>query len=444
MGKRIFAYCTAVIVCFGMLAGCGSEEDSGKSSKVSSTASAATDAKTSETDEGIEGSVAETETETEQETVTTEPETAAETTETVTEAPATEPATETISVSGSFIPGMIGMPASELIQMFGGEFEAEIVFGGVYGLKFSELEDTWFYIEDHGFDELCSDYSYGVTDELKEAIASSDAPVERINMRSGKLDDFSIGMSYNECADFIGDFPVMGSDNGEYINGDLSSFCYAYFHTGGYVIELHFDCDNQLGYDANTGAFLRDDTPDIAADVIKKYDPLLQTICIKPFRQIDSSKIKAIKASSYLDPIEDGSYTHTYGPSHLIDYSLASCWCENAPGSGEGEYVDFTLDEGTEVHYAVIYNGLLENERSFNNNGRVSKLKIYSDGDYPYDMSFLLPTGYNKNYPRAIPMYQHDTKSVRFEVVDAVKGDKYEDTCISEIVLGITENISFE
>ena len=133
-----------------------------------------------------------------------------------------------------------------------------------------------------------------------------------------------------------------------------------------------------------------------------------------------------IRASSRLDPV--GSYTYVENNTTNVN---GKCWSEGKPGSGIGEYVEYYDSKIQTVSQCTIYNGYDENEQSFKNNGRLTKVTFeFSDGSQlTYDIDPDTMSGQTFYFGKAI-----DTYSIKVIIADAKDGDKYQDTCISCII----------
>lgn len=138
-----------------------------------------------------------------------------------------------------------------------------------------------------------------------------------------------------------------------------------------------------------------------------------------------------IKASSYLAYIKDSSY---YAKS-ANDLSYKTAWVEGKDCEGKGEYLEyFFKNKSPRITKIIVSNGFVKSEAVWRNNNRVKMLKLYVN-DKPYgilqlddsrdDQVFEVGTlGHNQNGTDLI---------LRFEIVEVYKGDKFNDTAITEI-----------
>lgn len=205
----------------------------------------------------------------------------------------------------SYMPELIGKKVSEISAMMDGEFELEMDYlPGIYAMYNYEIfPNVKFYFTDKSQNDLIEDRENfpEVSDDIKKLLADSSSTIEKINIYSGgpAVDDFRVGMTYKECSNFLGDFPVSGGDLGEYFCGAPASVYYGYMNRGSNAeIELHFSLEGQLIRDLNEGKLNREGYMDISAKDIVNYDPKLEVICIKDMGSSDLSP--SASASSVL------------------------------------------------------------------------------------------------------------------------------------------------
>lgn len=139
----------------------------------------------------------------------------------------------------------------------------------------------------------------------------------------------------------------------------------------------------------------------------------------------------AIKASSSLSKAEGSSYV----AKNANDLSYQTAWVEGKDDEGVGEYLEyFFKNRSPRITQIIISNGYVKSEVAWRNNNRVKKLKLYVNGK-PYgilqvadsrdDQVFEVGTlGRNKDGTDLV---------LRFEIMEIYKGDKYNDTAITEI-----------
>ncbi len=147
---------------------------------------------------------------------------------------------------------------------------------------------------------------------------------------------------------------------------------------------------------------------------------------------------KAITASSYLI----SSDTNDYQPQNAHDLSYNSAWVEGVKGYGVGEYLLYHFSaQSPRITTITVVNGYVKNETVWKNNSRVKKIKMYIDNK-PY--AILNLTDQRSEQSFSVPPIGNDVEdwdklenapdwTIKFEILDVYKGDKYDDTVISEI-----------
>lgn len=146
----------------------------------------------------------------------------------------------------------------------------------------------------------------------------------------------------------------------------------------------------------------------------------------KPLKSITMTDIKEVFASSFAQD-EYGSYS----PKNLIDGRMDTCWAEGVGGLGVGENVIITFKEKCKLEGIHIWAGYQKNQDTFDKNSRPATVKLVDENGY--NETFDIP---NRIGMQTLKLKKTmNTKSVKL-VIDRVQpGNKYTDTCISEIDL---------
>ncbi|WP_324028190.1 hypothetical protein QSV08_09745 [Maribacter sp. BPC-D8] len=171
-------------------------------------------------------------------------------------------------------------------------------------------------------------------------------------------------------------------------------------------------------------------------------------------------QIPFCSVSSALSPQKNNNYNHT----SISDLSYATAWVEGVKGDGIGEYVEFNFPaQHPRITAIKIANGYIKDKTTWKNNSRVKQLKVCVNNeefailnlkDVYAEQLFKIPTigyeityrGYNDDgtswyrYKDAngnsLKSYNKEIESgdtIRFEIMSVYKGDKYDDTAITEI-----------
>lgn len=142
----------------------------------------------------------------------------------------------------------------------------------------------------------------------------------------------------------------------------------------------------------------------------------------------NSLLVSNIKASSFL---YDKKYNHK--PEMSCDYDEKTAWC--VKGNGKGEWIRFDVEE-SQLHYkgimnlyrVLIKNGLTINNKFYYSNNRVKKLLFEFSGG---ERKIIELKDNRLDYQ--IFVMNIKTKWIKITIQDIYKGEKYNDTCISEL-----------
>lgn len=155
--------------------------------------------------------------------------------------------------------------------------------------------------------------------------------------------------------------------------------------------------------------------------------------------------VKEVNASSYLS--SQGS--NSYDPINAHDLNYENAWVEGVKGYGEGEKLVYTFSGANpRITDIIIVNGYVKNENSYKNNSRVKKLKVYLDNqpiatlnlnDTIAEQWFSFEPIGTQNRTSFEEMGKLPDWTLTFEIVEVYKGEKYDDTVISEIYFNGTD-----
>lgn len=141
----------------------------------------------------------------------------------------------------------------------------------------------------------------------------------------------------------------------------------------------------------------------------------------------DSGKLMA-SASSELSDVSG-----THHAKYLVDEMYDTVWTENVAGVGVNEWVELRTNDGSKMGVLAIQLaiGHQKSNELMKANGYPTRVRIECDNGYTQEAEFSSPDSdgiIRLNAPQEI-------NSVRITILDAEAGDRYEDTCISEIFL---------
>ncbi|MBR3520623.1 MAG: hypothetical protein IKN77_10995 [Paludibacteraceae bacterium] len=140
----------------------------------------------------------------------------------------------------------------------------------------------------------------------------------------------------------------------------------------------------------------------------------------------------SITASSQLKP--QGAVNYKASNAHDLSYRTA--WVEGVAGYGIGEYLTYTFKGGDpRITTIIVVNGYVKSGKAFKENSRVKKLKVYKD-DKPIAILDLKDIMGEQRFK--IGTLGDNTQGspdwkLKFEIMEVYKGDKYDDTALSEI-----------
>ena len=134
------------------------------------------------------------------------------------------------------------------------------------------------------------------------------------------------------------------------------------------------------------------------------------------------------KASSTLP--DEGRFS--YSATNVLRHD-ASCWCENAAGYGEGEWIELTLPEKQRLNGLQIINGYAGTEEQYEKNAKVTQIRIeFSDGTWTIGNLLTMSTDERLSIQRIQLPYPVYTSYVRITIT-GTESAECEDTCITYI-----------
>jgi hypothetical protein len=134
---------------------------------------------------------------------------------------------------------------------------------------------------------------------------------------------------------------------------------------------------------------------------------------------------------------------NNYAARNAHDLNYKTAWVEGVSGYGIGEYLVYHFPpENPRITEIKVVNGYVKSDKSWRENSRVKKLKLYID-DKPFAILNLQDTK-NEQIFGFSPIGNGDRDdfkklkvgpwwTMKFEIMDVYKGDKYDDTVITEI-----------
>lgn len=159
----------------------------------------------------------------------------------------------------------------------------------------------------------------------------------------------------------------------------------------------------------------------------KNSDSLAAVIEYETMQALESATyFKKAFASSVL-PDQDG---HNYNPSNVLRED-GTCWCEDASGYGEGEWIQLDLPELQRVSGLHLINGYAGTEKQYDYNSKISRLRLdFSDGNSTTVDLQVFKTSQRKTIQNITLSKPVETEYVRITILSVKSGD-CKDTCLT-------------
>lgn len=176
-------------------------------------------------------------------------------------------------------------------------------------------------------------------------------------------------------------------------------------------------------------------------------------VSIQKFPEVDAA-FSGVQASSELQ--EEGQ---DHSAAMVRDKNFSTAWVEGVSGVGEGESITLSAGSSQKVHGVRIASGFTKSRDLLAKNGRPTRLRFaFSNGEQlEADLTTAVGDGYEnpgvighydewvnigsdwstgKDWMNFISFGQEiETEWIKITIVSAQAGSKYEDTCISELVV---------
>jgi hypothetical protein len=140
-------------------------------------------------------------------------------------------------------------------------------------------------------------------------------------------------------------------------------------------------------------------------------------------------------ASSTLNPAKK------YSAGNIKDMKRATAWCEGSAGAGTSEYLLLKLNAPARVSRIGIMPGYAKSRGTYFKNNRVAQVTAVVNDTFRGTSSFPDEfVTYDPLYPKAyryidISGFKDPVKRIKLIIDKTYPGTKYNDTCISEVVL---------
>lgn len=143
-----------------------------------------------------------------------------------------------------------------------------------------------------------------------------------------------------------------------------------------------------------------------------------------------------ITSSSFL---KEGKIAH--GPQALNDKKMDTAWVEGVKGDGIGEFLVIKPRQKTRLTHIAIASGFNYSRSLYEENNRLAGVEVIINGTYK--KQFSLPdefTTYEAYDPYGYTLldvsdFKGEVNNIKLVISKVYKGSKYDDTCVSEILL---------
>lgn len=146
-------------------------------------------------------------------------------------------------------------------------------------------------------------------------------------------------------------------------------------------------------------------------------------------------RIMSAEASSQLVEKKHG----VYYAEDVYDNDLDSPWCENAEGTGVGEWIEVNFNDNCKISELEVYNGLMKSKKLLTGNAQIkTALLEFSDGSR---QKIKLSRNFSLYAPEKIKIIPVETAYIILTIESIYEGKRFDDTCLSELrVKGFGEN----
>jgi hypothetical protein len=137
-----------------------------------------------------------------------------------------------------------------------------------------------------------------------------------------------------------------------------------------------------------------------------------------------------VKASSTLPP--EG--THKYDAANVRDYWADVIWSEGAKGPGTGEWLELEPIEPKPLTAISIYPGCRKSDALFLANARPKKISVELNGEHRFTVD--VPDSKDE-FEFPVTGYTQPVSKVRLTFREVWPGKRYEDLCVSGVLLHV-------
>lgn len=128
----------------------------------------------------------------------------------------------------------------------------------------------------------------------------------------------------------------------------------------------------------------------------------------------------------------------TYEAGNMNDGLPETAWAEGAAGYGIGEKFIATMEGDSSMKNVPfrairIANGYQKNDKTWKDNSRIKKLKVYHNKKAVFIINLQDKMGVQFAKWDDKPLLLNFNDVITFEIMEVYKGDKYDDTVVSDL-----------
>ena len=202
------------------------------------------------------------------------------------------------------------------------------------------------------------------------------------------------------------------------------------FSPDGGQLAIAYDDQNVRVWDVETGAYLQTLQEFEDGIVSLAYSPDGSRLGVATWQQVsvwpaDFSVKRATVQSSSRQYSSTGEFD--YGPKMAFDGDRKTTWCEGVVGDGIGETMTVLLSGEIVVDEIRVMPGYFD-ARYWADNNRVKRLSVRTERQ-----TFDLPCPNEMSIQRFAFQEPLHFERITFEIAEVYRGDKWQDTCLSEM-----------
>jgi hypothetical protein len=143
--------------------------------------------------------------------------------------------------------------------------------------------------------------------------------------------------------------------------------------------------------------------------------------------QNNSNRYINIKNSD-IDISVSSELSTKYQKEKMLDYDLSTVWAEGVEGDGVGEWIEIKLKKEMNVDQLILFPGHSKSQKLFFANNRIKELEIIVN-------EFSKIHKIRDVFAPISISIERETQNIKIHIKSVYKGSKYNDLCVSELML---------